>query len=277
VKFTIETTDRDLATGIIQWLCDYPEIVPNSTLLRIGEHDPCTGEQQIADLKDQLREASAKIADYEAKAIFPSLSGQLAAMTEARNRFYGALNEIAGILGHTDKQCYECYAPEAVVRWVSEVKKDCDSWKFRYSSANEDRLEIAMAHGEAEARIKELERQLASLRPAAKPRISTREEIEAEGDGWKEEMAAAETSRKSGLRAGDRFDARPCTPTHWQVRRLAPDGTRIISIWNVYPTTRKLCIDPKHPGPAFNVPDWSRLTLENCVDLAANACALAEF
>lgn len=80
--------------------------------------------------------------------------------------------------------------------------------------------------------------------------------------------------RQPAAYEGPEFTAKAHTDHHWQIRRLHADGT-LWSIWNVYPTKRKVCVDPHHPGPQFKLPD--PLTLENFRTAAMNACALDEF
>lgn len=73
------------------------------------------------------------------------------------------------------------------------------------------------------------------------------------------------------IKAGDRFDARALTENHWQVRRFNSHDM-VVSIWNVYPTTRNVCIDPKHPGPRLEF-NWRDLTLDDLTQAAMQACA----
>jgi hypothetical protein len=70
---------------------------------------------------------------------------------------------------------------------------------------------------------------------------------------------------------GYAFTGRECTPYHWQVRRTAADGT-VATIWNIYPTKLRVCVDPKHPGPHFDIDDIKPLTLDNCAQAAVSAC-----
>ena len=69
----------------------------------------------------------------------------------------------------------------------------------------------------------------------------------------------------------DNFDAKTFTDFHWQVRKLSGPG-KIRFIWNIYPTTRKVCGDPKHSGPRLEITDWEDLDLEKCVNAAISAC-----
>ena len=70
---------------------------------------------------------------------------------------------------------------------------------------------------------------------------------------------------------GPDYAGRKCTEFHWQVEHRNYQG-ETVSIWNIYPTTRKICIDPAYPGPCITIKKWEGLKLDDCIKAAAFAC-----
>ncbi len=66
------------------------------------------------------------------------------------------------------------------------------------------------------------------------------------------------------------FTCKAFTDFHWQVRREKRDGT-VLSIWNIYPTSKKILIDPNKMGLPIHIKKWSGLTMTDCINAAKDA------
>ena len=75
-----------------------------------------------SDVKRLFKEGNELVGDLiKTKNEKAKLQAELEKTEAARKRFCSAVNDIANIMGHTDKQCY---APEAVIRWIEQLQAE---------------------------------------------------------------------------------------------------------------------------------------------------------
>ena len=83
----------------------------------------------MTDILEQLEDPrNAGHLNRPAAAEIRQLRAERDGMTKARNRFCGNINQIGRMFWGEDK---DCYAPDAVIRRVEQLRLSLDQWKRR--------------------------------------------------------------------------------------------------------------------------------------------------